>query len=111
MEPARRLVEDFHDGAAAKKAEEEFEQVFSGRGTPQEMPLFEHAGTEGLIQLLATNGLVSSKSEGRRMVQQGAVSVDGEKVSDFSTELVPRTEEYVVKVGKRRFARVKIGAV
>ena len=110
MELARRLVEDFHDVEAAKRAEEEFQHVFGGGGTPPAMPLFEHAGTEGLIQLLASNGLVSSKSEGRRMVQQGAVSVDGERVSDFSTELVPRAEEYVVKVGKRRFARVKIGA-
>ena len=108
MELARLLVTEFHDAARAKMAEEEFERVFPGGGVPANIPLVEQQGKTNIVSLLADAGLVSSKTEARRMIQQGAVSVDAEKLSDFGVELGVRSEPYLVKVGKRRFARVKL---
>jgi tyrosyl-tRNA synthetase len=59
-----------------------------------------------LIHLLSTHQIVSSTSEARRLIDQGAVSIDGERVSDQMFE-VPADGEHVIKVGKRRFLRVR----
>jgi len=108
QELGRFLVGLFHDDAAAAAAEAEFEQVFAQGGVPDDVP--EHtigAGT-ALFKLLAGADLASSNSEARRLVQQGAVSVDGDRVEDPFAELTPRAEPYLLKVGKRRFARIRI---
>jgi len=105
---ARRLVTDHHDAAAARAAEEEFERVFAGGGVPDEVP--EHAAEAGqpLFKLVAAAGLAASNGEARRLVEQGAVSVDGDKASDPFQELAPRPEPYLLKVGKRRFCRLRV---
>ncbi len=102
---ARQLVERFHGADAAAEAEREFESVFARGGEPDEVPEYTVApGT--LIQLLNAAKLATSNSEARRLVQQGAVSLDGEKQSDPFAE--PAAGSYLVKVGKRRFARVTV---
>jgi tyrosyl-tRNA synthetase len=105
----RELVARYHGAAAAAAAEGDFNRRFRDNQSPEEIPevnLPAGGGTVSLGRLLAEAGLVSSNSEGRRAIQQGGVKVNGEKVADEGAEL-PRTGEYVVQFGKRRFARVK----
>ena len=75
---------------------------------PEDVPEKELAGAWHLAKLLAAAGLAASNAEARRLVQQGAVQIDGERAGDPSLELAPRPEPYLFKVGKRRFARVRL---
>jgi tyrosyl-tRNA synthetase len=109
QELARRLVADFHGQEAARQAEEEFEKVFAARGVPDEVPESElEGGACVLPRLLVAAGLAPSNAEARRLVQQGAVTIDGERADDPFREIQPRPEPYLFKVGKRRFARVRL---
>ena len=105
---ARELVSLYHSREAARLAEEEFDRIFVKKDLPDDVPdraVSAEGGTIGIIKLLTESGLVSSNSEARRMVDQGAVSVDGTKVIDPNA-LVNLERSAIVKVGKRRFARV-----
>ena len=102
------LTADYHGEAAAKAAAQEFEKVFADGGLPDEMPLVELSGPLVLPAALVTAGLAASKNEARRLIQQGAVSIDGGRVDDAFFELQPRSEAYLFKVGKRRFARLLV---
>ncbi len=107
---AFRLAADFHGDAAAGRAREHFEQVFQQRQDPDEMPRVELTGGAGgvtVVDAMMEAGLAPSKSEARRLIQQGGVSVDGERVSD--TVAMLDTPEAVLKVGKRKFARLLLG--
>lgn len=109
QELARTLVAQFHGEEAARRAQEGFEEVFARGGVPEDVP--EHAADPEapLFKLLTRAELASSNSEARRLVQQGAVSVDGERRDDPYEPLEARPEPYLVKVGKRRFARFRVG--
>ncbi|HVT60919.1 MAG TPA: tyrosine--tRNA ligase [Thermoanaerobaculia bacterium] len=108
QELARLLVADYHGEAAARQAEAEFEKVFAGGGVPAEMPELAFDGARLLPRLLAEAGLAASHGEARRLIQQGAVTIDGERAADPFKELAPRPESYLFKVGKRRFARLRL---
>jgi tyrosyl-tRNA synthetase len=108
QELARRLAGQYHGEEAARHAEREFETVFARGGAPEEMPEHRVAAGTPLFKLLAATDLAASNSEARRLLQQGAVSIDGERAEDPFTELAERSEPYLFKVGKRRFARVRI---
>ena len=108
QELARRLVAQFHGEAAAREAEAEFENVFAAGGVPEEVPEKELAGSWTLAKLLTAAGLAPSNGEARRLIQQGAVVIDGERAEDPFLELSPRPEPYLFKVGKRRFASVRL---
>jgi tyrosyl-tRNA synthetase len=107
---ARSLVAQYHGEAAAKEAEEEFERIFAGGGTPDEVPELRLTAGPPLADLLHRAELAPSKNEARRLIDQGAVSIDGERAGDPRAELRPRDEPYLVKVGKRRFARIRVVA-
>jgi len=104
---ARELTARFHSPMAAKAAEENFEKVFQKGGVPDDLAEYRCAVHVpiALPQLLVDAGLVSSTSEGRRMMQQSAVTVDGEKVTDINMLISPGGER-LIKVGKRRFCKV-----
>ncbi|MGH9379115.1 MAG: tyrosine--tRNA ligase [Thermoanaerobaculia bacterium] len=108
LELARRITADYHGEEAAGRAQDEFERVFSGGGLPDEIDELTLDGTLPLAKLLTATGLVASNREASRLVQQGAVSVDGERLDDPFAELPARAEPYLFKVGKRRFARITI---
>ncbi len=110
QELARHLVAQFHSEEAAREAEAEFEAVFAGGGVPEDVPEKELAGAWTLTKLLTAADLAPSNGEARRLIQQGAVSIDGERADDPFLELSPRPEPYLFKVGKRRFARVRLTA-
>jgi len=108
MRLARELTARFHDPQSALKAEQNFEQVFSKRELPDDIPECK-ISVEGdaiwLPKLLLDAGLVKSTSDGRRMIRQNAVSLDGTKMSDVAVEIQARGK-VLVKVGKRRFCQV-----
>ena len=108
----REMVGRYHGQAAAREAEENFVRRFRDNETPDEMPEVTLAAGEGaalLCKVLAEAGLVPSNSEGRRSIKGGGVKVNGERVGDENAEL-PAKGEYVLQVGKRRFARVRFEA-
>ena len=107
---ARELTARFHSREAALAAEESFEKVFAKGGIPDDMPEFVCPSAEEiwLPQLLMDAGLVKSTSDGRRMIRQNAVSINGGKIFDVA-EVVQPNEEIVVRVGKRRFCKVSFG--
>ena len=111
FELAEELVARFHDQAAADKARESFVSRFRKNEIPDEMPELNldcgAAGVLGIAHLLHQAGLVSSTSEAFRMIKQGAVRLDGERVSDKALELAAG-QTHIVQVGKRRFARVTL---
>jgi tyrosyl-tRNA synthetase len=108
---AQEMVARFHSQVHARKALEEFESRFRHGGVPEDLPEQKiDAPADGLpvTQLLKSAGLCPSTSDAVRMVEQGGVRVNGEKVSDKALRLVPGAT-YVIQVGKRKFARVTLG--
>ena len=111
---AREIVARFHDQAAAEKAERDFISRYRDGRTPDEMPeavLGCQAAASGIAYVLRDCGLVASTSEAIRMVKQGAVRVDGDRISDPKLELAANGLPRIVQVGKRKFARVILNAV
>jgi len=107
---AEEIITRFHDAAAADAAREDFIARFAKGAMPDEMPevnLDLDADNIGIAALLKQAGLTSSTSEGFRMIQQGAVRLDGEKVADRDLSL-ERGTVVVAQVGKRKFARVTL---
>ena len=108
---AKRLVIEYHGEEAAKAAEAHFNRLFVRHELPEEIPevtLTAHGDAATLTWVLRESGLASSTSEGRRLIEQGGVSLNGERVSDPARTLAAGTTA-VIQVGKRRFARVVLG--
>jgi tyrosyl-tRNA synthetase len=107
---AEELVERFHSRAAARQANEKFVARFQRGEMPEEMPtvrLPAADGKLGIATLLKGAGLTDSTSEAFRMIKQGAVRIDGERVADRTLQ-IGADETHVFQVGKRRFARVTV---
>jgi tyrosyl-tRNA synthetase len=105
------IIERFHDRAAAVAAREEFIARFQRGQMPDEIPEKALAtGGEGIgiAAALSQCGLTSSNSEAFRMIQQGGVKVDGEKISDRTLKLEPGFSG-ILQVGKRKFCKVSVG--
>lgn len=113
-ELGQRIVARFHDEAAAKHASDEFKKVFSGNQLPEDMPevTFTAAdlndGSIGLLSLVVRAGLAASNGEARRLVQQGGVRIDDEKMGDVRAQILLKPEQ-ILRVGKRGFAKVFLG--
>jgi len=105
---AEMIIRDFYDEDAANDAKAHFEQVFAQRGVPDDMPEIILTDKDvPLAKLIADNGMAKSGGEARRLIRQGAVSIDGEKIADPAFHLTLDQDESILKVGKRRFARLK----
>jgi tyrosyl-tRNA synthetase len=108
---ARTVVDLYHGEGAGETAEAEFDRVFKAHDAPSDVAdvVVQQADLAGgMARLLAAAGLVPSNKEGRRMIEQGAVKVDGERVTDAEAAVEPgRIDGRVVQVGKRKFARLR----
>jgi len=107
---AQEMVMRFHHRAAAESALIEFEARFKQGVLPEDMPLITVTAKNGSIsiaQLLKQAGLVDSTSDGLRMIEQGAVKLDGERISDKTLQLKVGAN-VVAQVGKRKFGRVTV---
>jgi len=104
---ARELVARFYDSTQARQAEEDFVQQFKQKEIPEDIPEVTIQTSEPIwiCRLLTDTGLVSSNGEARRLIKQGGVKIDGEKVADPDREIGPNGE-MVMQAGKRRFVRV-----
>lgn len=108
IELAKELIARFHSEEAAEGAHNDFIQRFQKNKIPDEMPEFDFVlGTEGLMiaNVLKDAGLTNSTSDAMRMIKQGAVKLDGEKVEN-TKHLFDTAQLVVLQVGKRKFARV-----
>ena len=103
---ARALVELYYDKDSALKAEQHFDQVIVNKDNPDDMSEYILDDNMNIIDVLHNSELVGSKSEARRLLNQGAIRIDGERVSDMELILSKGTE-YIIKVGKRRFLKAK----
>jgi len=114
----RLIVQQYHGADAGIGAEEAFDALFKRREIPEDIPEFDLSADDpelgvqdgGVLvtKLLVRAGLVSSGADAQRQLQQGAISVDGEKVADRSAR-IPASGEVVLQRGKRHFARVRFG--
>ncbi|MBL8004672.1 MAG: tyrosine--tRNA ligase [Candidatus Kapabacteria bacterium] len=111
VELAKRIVSRYHSAEAGEEAFAEFERIFVKKDIPDVIDLLilsgENATSElPIVDLLVLTSLAESKSDARRLIQQGGVSVDGEKVTDPAM-LTDITNERLLKVGKRKFLKVQ----
>ncbi|MGH9871251.1 MAG: tyrosine--tRNA ligase [Pyrinomonadaceae bacterium] len=111
VELAKRIVSDFHSEAEAQAAEEEFNRVFRNKQTPEEVEeRVIPVGDRELRHLLVELGLASSNAEARELIKGGGVSLDGERVNlqtKYVISIKPGKPSHDIKVGKRRFVRVR----
>src|SRR5262249_30714078 len=105
----RRIVTDFHSAAAAWEASEEFYRMFRERQLPSDIAQIQRApGPVRLARLIAQEGLAGSVSEAQRLITQGSVRVDGERVSDVKNEITGSPDsETLIQVGKRKFLKIR----
>ena len=104
------LVARFHGDVAAQQAQASFVKRFRGGETPEDIEEFSLESADGVLgiaDILRSAGLVASNSEAFRMIQQGAVKVDGEKIVD-RTLVIESGSRHILQVGKRKFARVTV---
>ena len=103
----KKLVARYHSKEAAEQAAQEFENVFKDKNLPTDIPTVKTWGAEPrwIGKVLADSKVCASTSDAKRMIKQGAVSVDGEKVADENLAL-NGGQEYLIKVGKKRFLKI-----
>jgi tyrosyl-tRNA synthetase len=107
MRLARDIVRQFHGEKAAREAEAEFVRVFQKGKLPSDIPVYRPPSWEPMLitDLLQDAGLTTSASAARRLISQGGVRIDGEKVEDWGIEVEPK-EGMIVRVGKRKFIKI-----
>ena len=110
---AREIVSIYHSAQAAAQAQAEFERVFSQRDVPADMPELNivsqdlENGSIRLVNLLVAAGMTQSNSEARRLVQQGAVTIDGRKITD-PVAVVEPLDGQVLRAGRLKFVRLRL---
>jgi len=111
MQLAHAIIAGFHGEDAAKKATEEFQRVFRDRQAPTEVPLLRLACSvpTRVSTLLFIGKLAPSRSEAERLIKQGGVEVDGQRVDDVKREIdLSRPIEFLLRAGKKNFLRIVV---
>ena len=103
---ARKFVEMYHSKEAALEAESEFDKIFIKKGIPDDIPELKlNVSKIGIIDLIMEAKFATSRGEARRLITQGGVSIDGNKITDPKAEITIKNEN-VLKVGKRKFIKL-----
>ncbi|MCM8792239.1 MAG: tyrosine--tRNA ligase [Candidatus Omnitrophica bacterium] len=101
---AELIVSRYHGKVSAHKARKDFELIFSQRQLPEKIPEYKlKPGAVKILDVLVSSQIVSSRNEARRLIQQGAVSLEGRKITDLEFLL---EKSGILKVGKRRFLKI-----
>tara|TARA_B100001245_G_scaffold203800_1_gene164685 strand:+ start:2399 stop:3604 length:1206 start_codon:yes stop_codon:yes gene_type:complete len=104
-ELARKIVEIYHSENLAKKAEETFDKIFIKKDIPEDIPEVKLDEDTLIVDVLTLYALATSKSEARRLIEQGAVKINDQKCIDRD-QIIKKDESLVIKVGKRRFLKI-----
>ena len=104
-ELARKIVEIYHSENLAKKAEETFDKIFIKKDIPEDIPEVKLDEDTLIVDVLTLYTLATSKSEARRLIEQGAVKINDQKCIDRD-QIIKKDESLVIKVGKRRFLKI-----
>lgn len=105
LQLAHTITEEYHGKENADKAQEEFINVVSNKGIPQDIPSVTIENGKGILDLLLDLKFVQSKGEAKRLIQGGGVKIDGNKISDLNYTLNIESEA-VLQAGKRKFAKL-----
>ena len=105
LQLAHTITEEYHGKENADKAQEEFINVVSNKGIPQDIPSVTIENGKGILDLLLDLKFVQSKGEAKRLIQGGGVKIDGEKISDMGLVIKPQMD-VVLQAGKRKFAKL-----
>ena len=105
LQLAHTITEEYHGKENADKAQEEFINVVSNKGIPQDIPSVTIENGKGILDLLLDLKFVQSKGEAKRLIQGGGVKIDGDKISDLNYTL-NIDSEVVLQAGKRKFAKL-----
>lgn len=98
----------YHSEKAAKDAQVEFERVFQKKELPSAMENIKYqSNSQNIIDLLVKNNLSSSRSEAKRLIEQGSVDIDGETIKDFQKPVNVKNGS-IIRVGKRKFAKINL---
>ena len=103
---AKDLVKKYYSEEKADLAQSFFDQIFVKRDNPEDMQGRKIDSDIGLLELLTEEGLIASKGEGKRLLSQNAIKINGQVCNDINFVISPSEEEVVIKVGKRRFLKV-----
>jgi len=106
MRLAREIVEIYHGTESAASAEEQFRLVFQQSELPEDIPVITVRGERRLVDLMTEHGLAKSRSDARRLIEQGGVRLGGEAAKDPNAVVSPAGDP-VLQVGKRKFIRLK----
>jgi tyrosyl-tRNA synthetase len=107
---AQQIIRQYHDEAAAAQALETWEKVHSQKLAPDDMPSYVVSAPTALFRVLSETGLVASSGEGKRLINEGGVRLDGEQLKDPMTMIeVASGLEKVLQVGRRKFVRLIAG--
>lgn len=102
-ELGKEIVRQYYNAADAERAADHFDNLFKKGGTPDDMPLYALVQSKNIVDILIDSGIGESKSAVRRLIAQGAVSVDGEKI----TAEIPINKSCIVRMGKLKFLKVE----
>ena len=100
------LVKKYYSQKEADLAQDSFDQIFVKKDNPDNMPSCKINSDVSLIDLLIDNKLISSRGDGKRLILQNAVKINGKVCEDINIKLSPLESEYIIKIGKRRFLKV-----
>ncbi|MDB3980198.1 tyrosine--tRNA ligase [Candidatus Marinimicrobia bacterium] len=103
---AKDLVERYYDKETALEAEQAFDQIFVKKSIPDDMPIFQVKIDSNILDILLSEKLIASKAEGKRLIGQNAIKIDGEVCSDIGYVVSKGCGELIVKIGKRRFLKI-----
>ena len=103
---AKDLVERYYDKDTAFEAEQAFDQIFVKKSIPDDMPIFQVKIESNILEILLSEKLIASKAEGKRLIVQNAIKIDGEICSDIGYVISKGCGELIVKIGKRRFLKI-----
>ena len=103
---AKDLVKKYYSDKEADLAQSSFDQIFVKRDNPENMQIRKIDSDVGLLELITEEGLVASKGEGKRLLNQNAIKINGQVCNDINFVISSSEKEFVIKVGKRRFLKV-----
>jgi len=101
---AKMIIAQYHGLSDAETAAEEFSRVFVSKELPADMPVYKLIEEKTIVDICAESGLVKSKNESRRLIQQGGLEFEGQKITDIAAKI---NSAGVLKIGSRRFLKIE----